>query len=493
MKTWPIQAWVSGEGVRLEPGKTKGKFSVVVDAGASPGPRWVRLINDDGASKVHPLIISGIPETAEKEPNDGDAQAGEIGSLPIVVNGALGKGGDIDTFRVKLKAGQTFVAALDANERLGSPIDVVLQIAHDGFVAAQNHDDRGLDPRLAFTAPRDGDYVVRVFGFASDPNSSIRYHGSAECVYRLTLTTGPFVDHIVPQIVAAGKSGQVELCGWNIPAGTMAPFVAQAAPGVQALPLPAGYAGDALATVTDVAAVSEQEPNEPTKAQKLTAPCVVYGRIDKAGDRDAFQFAVKKGEAWRVRVRSKTLDSPLDPVAVVLLPDGKQIFRYDDAGRGDPDVDANFKITGDTNYTVVVDDLFGNGGERYAYALDVRPVEAEIGLTVEAGEFAAAAGKPLEIPVTIDRTGGMTGEIELRLEGLPKDFPEVKAVSAAKGDSAKKATLKLTAPKAFSGPIRIVGEVKSPSLVRRAAEFPLANIPRAKLADLWLTVTAAKK
>ena len=93
-----------------------------------------------------------------------------------------------------------------ANQVLKSPMDAVLQIASaEGFLLAQADDSPGLDPRLVFTAPEAGDYFVRIFAFPETPNSSIRYAGGNDYLYRLTLTTGPYLHHTLPLAFKPGS------------------------------------------------------------------------------------------------------------------------------------------------------------------------------------------------------------------------------------------------------------------------------------------------
>jgi hypothetical protein len=135
-----------------------------------------------------------------------------------VVNGRLGRGGDVDHFVVSLKQGQTLVASLGAHELLGSPMDAVLFVVSPaGGQLAYNHDQRGLDPELVFTAPAAGDYLVRVLAFPSAPNSTIGLAGGDPYVYRLTLTTGGFVDYAWPLAVTRARESLVQLVGWNVP------------------------------------------------------------------------------------------------------------------------------------------------------------------------------------------------------------------------------------------------------------------------------------
>ena len=107
-------------------------------------------------------MIGSLPETNEIEPNDSIAQPqtmSEFAKPPrdaeVVINGVLQERGDVDCFAVELKQGQTLVAAVEANEAFGSPLDGILQIVDpDGTTLAENHDSVGLDPRLVLYLTR---------------------------------------------------------------------------------------------------------------------------------------------------------------------------------------------------------------------------------------------------------------------------------------------------------------------------------------------------
>ena len=136
-----------------------------------------------------------------------------------MVNGRLGKRGDVDTFEVELKKGQTLVAALEARRRLGSPMDGVLQVVSaEGFVLEQVDDSPELDPLLKYEVPADGRYAVRVFAFPSKPDSSIALAGGPAFLYRLTLTTAGYLEHSLPLAVEFGKKPSVRALGTNLPA-----------------------------------------------------------------------------------------------------------------------------------------------------------------------------------------------------------------------------------------------------------------------------------
>ena len=214
---WPVRCWVDGTGLSIEAGAEKGKLAIHVAADAEPGVRWVRVFDEDGASSLRPFIVGTLPEIAEVEPNDDPQHPQAIGQASTVVNGRLSRPGDVDGYSVRLDRGQTLVADVEANRHLGSPMDAVLQVVSaEGFVLAQNDDAVGRDPRIIFEAPTGGTYIVRLFAFPLTPNSSIRFAGGDAFIYRLTLTTGGFLDHIFPLAVSQDCSTPMTAIGSNI-------------------------------------------------------------------------------------------------------------------------------------------------------------------------------------------------------------------------------------------------------------------------------------
>lgn len=215
---WPVSVWSDTPGIDVTAvADKKGTFQVAAGAGATPGIAWLRFHDAEGASSLRPLFVGTLPELQEKEPNDSADKAQKI-EQSAAITGQLAKRGDVDEFAIELQAGQTCVAAMYASDVLGSPMDGVIQVASpDGFVLAQQDDERGLDPQLAFTAPRAGTYLVRVFAFPATPDSSISFAGGDAFHYRLTLCTGPYLDHVFPLAIPAGQSVECRLFGWNLP------------------------------------------------------------------------------------------------------------------------------------------------------------------------------------------------------------------------------------------------------------------------------------
>ena len=478
---WPPQVWVNRPDVTVVPAAEKGKLSVTVSPDAVPGVRWIRVYNAQGAAAPLPFVVGTLPEVNEQEPNDIATKPQALANSACVVNGRLEKRGDVDTFAVSLRKGQTLVAAVTANETLGSPMDAVLEIVSArGSVLAENDDERGLDPLLPFTAPADGLYLVRLFAFPSTADASISFAGGENFVYRLTVTTGTFLEASLPLVVSQPGPTEVELFGWNLPDADRrrtleAPNIELFSPEwVNSLSLP----------LVAHRSVVEKEPNDVAAPQALELPAVVSGRIGEPRDRDAFRVHLTKGQ-WDFSIESRSLGYPLDAVLELFEAGGKSLARADDSGNK-RDAELKFTAPADGDYTLVVSDLYEHGGARYFYRLSIAPPEADFAVSIPQHAYTASVGKPLEIPLTIDRRSGFEGEIDIRVEALPEGITASPAKSAAKGETAKSVKLTITGTLPFAGPIRIIGTSAEPVSRTNLAEFPAAA--GARLSDLWLTV-----
>jgi hypothetical protein len=475
---WPVKVAVSGTGVTVTPGKDKGKLRVAVAKDAVPGVYWLRAHNDEGASGLRPFVVGTLPDVAEKEPND-DAKKPQVVAGNAVVNGRLEKSGDVDCFGVALKKGQTLVASLDANAALRSPVDPILQVVSaDGFVLDENHDFRGLDPQLAFTAPVDGAYVVRVFGFPSTPDSSIRFFGSEACVYRLTLTTGAFADHATPLAVSApGDAAKVGLEGWNVPKGLR---LEAAAPDRHAVLFAPELANAVRVRV-------EPHPTFETVPADLKPPFSLTCRVASGGAEVLVPFAGKKGKPLMVQVESRAFGLAVNPVVRVFDPEKKQVARAEPA-KLNGDTTLTFTPATDGPHTVAVADLYGAGGPRFGFLLRVAPPEPDYELTVAADRFTLEPGKPLSVPVKVVRRGGFAKSVEVVAEGLPAGV-KVEVTQPAKPDP-NTVTLSLTTDAPVVAPFRLVGKVKDDPALTRTAVAPLADLDHVT-ADLWVTAGTA--
>jgi len=474
---WPVKVAASGKGVSVVPGKDKGKLAVTVAKDATPGLYWLRAHNDDGVSSLRPFIVGTLPEIAEKEPNDELKKSHAIVGN-VVVNGKLEKSGDVDSFAVTLKKGQTLVASMDANDVLKSPMDAVMQIVStDGFVIEENHDFHGLDPQIAFTAPKDDTYVVRLFAFPSQPDSSIRFFGSEACIYRLTLTTGAFADHAMPLALEKPEDAtKAQLAGWNIPKSLQwsAPMMSE--DGTHATLL----AGE----VTNATRV-RVEPH-PTFALKVPAdlkpPFSFTGRIEVAGSEVLIPFEGKKGQPLSLNVESQAFGLAVNPVIRIFDASKKQLASAD-PGKIGSDTTLAFSPPADGTYTAAVSDLYGNGGSRFVFLLRVVRPEPDYELSVLADRFTLEPGKPTNIPVKVTRKVGFKPPVEVVAEGLPAGV-KFEITQPAKPDP-NTIVVTLTTEKPVTAPFQIRGKVKDEPRLNRVALAPLPEF-ESTTADLWM-------
>ncbi|WP_435015625.1 PPC domain-containing protein [Tundrisphaera sp. TA3] len=486
---WPAGVWVDGPGLAVEPAAEKGTLTIRVAADAPPGVRWIRLYDEEGATDLRPFLVGTLPEVAEAEPNNDPARAQPIPGPSATINGRLGRNGDVDGFAVTLARGQTLVADLVGNRLIGSPMDGVLQVANpDGFVLAQNDDFAGIDPRIVFQAPADGKYLVRVFAFPSKPDQSIRYAGGEAFVYRLTLTTGGFLDHAHPLAVSRDVIDSVTLVGPNVPesSSTWTPITRD--DGSDSLDVfHPDLAGTADLRSLPGPVILEAEPNDLAHPQAAPGIGAVCGRIDAPGDRDAFRVALKAGEKRTFRVESRSLGRPLDPVVRVVDAAGKTLGENDDA-RQDRDPSLRFTAPADGEYHIVVRDLNGRGGTRFGYVLRILAERPDFELTLAADRFEAAPDKPATVAVTVARRDGFAGPIEIAAADLPPGITADAATSKPGDDSAKAVTLTLRAEAgAKPGPFRIVGRSSAGAEpLTRPGRAPIANF-EATTDRPWLT------
>ncbi|MGB7159933.1 MAG: pre-peptidase C-terminal domain-containing protein [Tepidisphaeraceae bacterium] len=137
----------------------------------------------------------------EAEPNDEIKTATPVGSLPIAMNGVIGKPRDVDFFKIVAKKDQ----ALDFNvygRRVRSPIDSVLHIFDAAGKVLNGNDDNGSpDSYQRFTFPADGEYTIRIYDQL--------YDGGPEYVYRIEATPiTPGVTLGIPLVTANSQERQ---------------------------------------------------------------------------------------------------------------------------------------------------------------------------------------------------------------------------------------------------------------------------------------------
>ncbi|MEQ9411152.1 MAG: PPC domain-containing protein [Fuerstiella sp.] len=480
----PLRVWSDSDQLSLQISEKQDTAELTAAADMAPGLHWLRFYNDHGATELLPCFVGLIPEAEAAEPHNDVSTAQPVELPSVTVNGVLEKSEDVDLFAVSLTAGQTLVASVQAGRELGSPMDAVLQVLDPaGTVVAFNDDDHGFDPQIVYTAPRDGSYFIRIFAFPATPNSTIRMAGGATYVYRLTLTTEAFIDHVRPAMVDPTKESNVAVHGWNL------------SDEQRQLTIP-GFTtdftsiGDGFANAHQLKSCHHPSLVESSEQpQTLPVPATVSGCISAAGETDSFTIAGTKGLKLTIEVAGRSLSSVLDPVVAVLDESGKVLKEADDRSRGDLDTDLAVTLKADGLHTITVTDRYGSGGERYFYALTCRETVVDFALTVKSNSFVLPTDKPLEIPVAVSRNNGFADAISVSMTGLPAGVTAAVVQSAKDGDTSKSVTLKIERgqfSEGFSGLIAISGRVReSESVTLATAPVPNTSTPTTQI---WLTI-----
>lgn len=309
---------------------------IVTAAGVPDGIYEVRFSGRFGVSNPRSFVIGSRKELNEVEPNNAREQATPVESNSTVSGRTDGNA--YDYFKITGKAGQR-VLAICAAGRIDSKAkpDIELQDANGRRLAYARTAARR-DGLLDVTLPADGDYFLRLIDHV--------YAGSADHFYRLTVTTGPYVDFALPPAGVAGSNTQVTLFGRNLPGGQPAGVsvagrplekvaVSVTVPGdvettqvsdnlaaiqgaVDAFSYvwntPAGNANPVTLYVASAPVGLEQEPNDAAaQANKLTVPTEIAGQFQARGDVDFFTFDAKAGEAYWIEAFGDRNGSLADP------------------------------------------------------------------------------------------------------------------------------------------------------------------------------------
>jgi len=191
----------------------------------SPGERRIRqAAYDDGRQKSSPVTyaVDRLPEFTEAESNDTSQHAQDV-NLPVIINGRIGKAGDVDVFRFAGRAGEDVVAEVSARQ-LNSPLDSLVRLMdEDGNVLAWNDDyvvtgqeflyknisgllTHHADSYLTFRLPKDGHYLLQI--------ADSQQHGGSAWGYRLRIShpMPDFALRMTPSSLSFPVTGTAAFC-----------------------------------------------------------------------------------------------------------------------------------------------------------------------------------------------------------------------------------------------------------------------------------------
>jgi hypothetical protein len=498
---------VSGPGLEVAPTADPHRFRFRIAVDAPLGPREIRLASAQGASAPFPFVVGDSPELVHSQRRGALA----VDRLPTVANGRLDLPGSIDRYELRLAAGQQVVCGI-ATKRIRSPIDPVLRMLDaGGRVAATSLPSaqlgRGADGLLVFRAAEAGVYTLEVFDF--------QMAGGVDHTYRLSLTDGPWIDYVVPWDVPSGLGTSVVVAGWNLPGGDgrLWRTAATALPGSGAPAANLGAAVGALkaALGNEPAAawlnqglalpasrwpvVVERELSQASPAAAagdeeiaVEWPTSVYGRFEVPGDVDVVTIAAKKGEQLALEVVSAQAGFPTDVVLAVRDSAGKQLVEVDDSdGTRDPRV--RWQAPADGRYAIVLRDRSRQGGGRNLYRLSIAAPEPTLKVRINTASLLLHPGRAGKLPVIVERRDGLSGDLELAVEGLPPGVSVAPLAVPEKASGNVELTWDVAAHRSpVAGLVRVVAKSKGVGESREwTAE--VAESPTAAPSDrLWVAI-----
>jgi len=415
-----------GAGVKPVGPFLKGVGQVEVAADAQPGMRQVRLVGAKKATTPRPFLVDPTPtlldvEVADKKAaNDRLSQAQRIETLPIALNGSLAKSQDIDVYRLTLKKGDCLVAASESRT-IAAPTNLGVFLRDlEGRKLPLQLEYRKRDPVYWCIVPADGDYQLQLFEVTNNMGDV-----GEQTLYRLAVTTGPWLDYVLPAGGPRGSTARVTASGWNL-AGKPGPGTVEASVPIPAdapnpFPVAAEGAPNSIPlAVGDYAEALEKEPNNtPEQAQPLSFPATINGGFQERGDVDRYRLAVRAKETLTITVEARDLDSYADVTVRILDTSGKTLISEDDMRTSrDPQLTWTARMDGD--YSIEVRDLAGGsrGGPTSFYRLHVTTVQPRLEVVAREAVVTVKPGAKVDLPVTVFQLY-QPGEVTLQVEGLP--------------------------------------------------------------------------
>ena len=443
-KGWPEKPKPDPKDPKKEwvlPGVGEIKLHVTVAPDAPLGVREVRIATPRmGLSTIGLIVVSDDTQIMEAEPNNDVAHAQAV-TLPCDVNGKIQQAEDVDSYKFTVSAGQEAVFAVQA-ARLQDKIhdlqehaDPVLILRDDkGVEIARNDDYYRADPLLHYKFDKAGTYIAQI--------RDVNYQGNGFWMYRLTMTTRPYVIAPTPCAVKPGQSADLHISGFVLNGATTAHIdvPANIPPGIWITPLKVGgqNSNPVPLLVTDTPQVVVENNVAPTASTAKTVsfqpstnnssslilhpsslhlPGGVNATLQAAGQIDRYTFTAKKGTSWGFEVASRRLDSEMDSELKLRDAKGNVLAANDDALGKDSRLD--WGCPADGEYSIEIRDLTGHGGTTYFYNLSAAPLRPDFSLKCDGDRAMIAPGNRTAWFVIVDRKYGFAGDVAVEVKNLP--------------------------------------------------------------------------
>lgn len=397
-----------------KPGETEIKLKLSAAPDAALGDRELRLIGPSGATHPIRAFVSQYLVIPDQEPNNLLAQAQEV-ALPATLVGRLDVPGDVDQFRFHALKGQQLVFDVHAI-RLGSPLQPVATIhAVNGREKPFRVEHREGDAIVLFDVPEDGPYVLRL--------RDLQYRGGGDYEYRIVAGQIPYLESLLPSSGEPGRIIEARAVGYNLGGGQKATIdLSMVPPGI--IPVRTktdlGWSNEAPFEVTELPQTVESGSNDKLdRADAVSLPAEVSGRLDKFGAEGFFKFHLAYRQAVNLEVLAGRFGSPVMSLLQLRNAKGEVIESND----GTPDADARIARELDAgDYVASVRDLTYAGGTGHWYRLKIEPAAAirpDFALRFLPDAPRLHRGGNVAIWCEVKRFNGFKGDVTISPEGLP--------------------------------------------------------------------------
>ncbi len=445
---------------------TEWQSSIVIAHDAPRGPALWRLSCARGGTGGRPFVIGDLPEFIESEPNSSMEQAEQV-KMPVTINGQIAGESDLDFFHVTAKPGEVVTVDVAA-ARLGSSLDPVVRIMDPQGRRVATHELRvGADPVLAFRADVPGDYQLMI--------SNVTYRGGPSFVYRVTLSTAPFLRFPFP---AGGQTGTTQKIDFFALTGdghlqaltqnvkfpsSSGMFWSHASNGANSIPLVTGDLPEAIEMANN---------DHRDTATELHWPLVMNGQLESKADEDWYRIDCRVGKPLAIECSTQPGWSSALPIVSLVDAQGTVVWTASavQAPAGTPRL--NWQPPADGQWWLRVRDLQQGirGGPEFTYRLTVRDAVPDFLLSAKADVVNVVQGARTTVDISIERFGGFSGPIELIAEGLPDGVSLEGNQVAAGQTSAKLAFVATEEARSCDVTLRIRGKAE---IAGAAVERPI--------------------
>ena len=343
----------------------------------------------------------------------------------------------------------------------------------------------GLDARIDFTFPREGNYYVELH--------DARFSKQAQNFYRLKMGSYSYAEGIFPLGGKRGEVTAVTLSGSDLKADVKTSVDLR-----QCLPNPtrSTRVPDSSRPPADLRGERSSGAHGTDRSAAL-CPSVVNGRVGKAGQVDRYKVRVDPGDKLLFELQARELGtSRLEGVITAYDAAGKKldsagdkplpedVFAVQGTSRTSNDPFLNVTVPKDVHeITIAVEDLAQRGGPFYGYRLTTRRLAEDFQLSIGSAYVNVPAGGTTMINVFADRRG-YDGPIQIMIPDLPKGFildggiiPKETVDLNNTRTFNRRGTLTITAPQGvepFAGQLVVWGEAKlsDGTMLRRRARGP---------------------